>query len=256
MSEIQEPVENDYKSYVGPIDRYDFMGATQFRLLTSLGLRAHHHILDFGCGSLRAGKLLIPYLDAGHYHGQDPNQWLIDDGISHELGHYILELKQPHFSNRADFEVGFDRQFDFIVAQSIFSHTGLFAMRKGLGAILNALDLNGIALFTIIEGDDYSGTENWLYPECTTFAPKTIEKLLDGTGGYWRRLWWFHPAQTWFVMSKRRQRLPSAMDSFFLLGGEEAGSSQYARQNFLANRLFSFGKRHQRLKKLLPRLFM
>jgi hypothetical protein len=40
-------------------------------------------------------------------------------------------------------------------------------------------------------------------------------------------------------MSKNRDKLPSAKDSFFLLGGEEVNSSQYKRQPFLSNRLFS-----------------
>ncbi|MHC4422967.1 MAG: hypothetical protein ACYS1E_20600, partial [Planctomycetota bacterium] len=54
-----------YMAYVGPPDRYDLMGASQFRLLCTLGLRAPHRLLDFGCGSLRAGRLFIPYLNPG-----------------------------------------------------------------------------------------------------------------------------------------------------------------------------------------------
>ena len=79
------------------------MGATEFRLLTSLGLSLNNNLLDFGCGSLRSGKLFIPYLDAGNYYGQEPNQWLIDDGIKYELGKDILNKKKPNFSNRDDF---------------------------------------------------------------------------------------------------------------------------------------------------------
>jgi len=59
------PGAGHYTAYVGPPNQYDFMGATQFRLLTTLGLREHHAVLDFGCGSLRAGRLLIPYLLEG-----------------------------------------------------------------------------------------------------------------------------------------------------------------------------------------------
>jgi hypothetical protein len=51
-----------YTAFVGPPDQYDLMGATQFRLLTTLGLRDYHRLLDFGCGSLRVGRLLISYL--------------------------------------------------------------------------------------------------------------------------------------------------------------------------------------------------
>src|SRR5690242_5496000 len=74
-----------YTAYVGPPRDYDFMGATQFRLLTTLGLREHHSVLDFGCGSLRAGRLLIPYLLPGRYYGLDPNRWLIEDAVAREI---------------------------------------------------------------------------------------------------------------------------------------------------------------------------
>jgi hypothetical protein len=54
-----------YRAYVGPPDRFDFMSATQFSLLFALGLREVHRVLDFGCGSLRLGRLLIVSLRCG-----------------------------------------------------------------------------------------------------------------------------------------------------------------------------------------------
>ena len=57
-----KPGDNHYMAYVGPPAQYDFMGGTQFRLLSTLGLRANHSLLDFGCGSLRAGRLFLSYL--------------------------------------------------------------------------------------------------------------------------------------------------------------------------------------------------
>src|SRR5215471_7701013 len=114
-----------YTAYVGPPSEYDVMGATQFRLLTTLGLREHHSLLDFGCGSLRAGRLLIPYLLPGRYHGVEPNGWLLDDAIAHELGRDLIEIKKPKFRHEHDFSAAhFGVQFDFILAQSIFSHAG------------------------------------------------------------------------------------------------------------------------------------
>tara|TARA_B100001057_G_C22793434_1_gene928580 strand:+ start:38 stop:220 length:183 start_codon:yes stop_codon:yes gene_type:complete len=56
-------MDDNYKKFVGPTKRYDFMSKTQFNLLSSFGLRSYHKLLDFGCGSLRAGKLFIPFLD-------------------------------------------------------------------------------------------------------------------------------------------------------------------------------------------------
>lgn len=242
--------DNHYKAYVGPPDRYDFMGATQFRLLTSMGLRADHKLLDFGCGSLRSGKLFIPYLNVGGYYGQDPNQWLIDEGIKNEIGNDLIEIKKPHFSNQDDFTVGFDENFDFIVAQSIFSHTNLELTKRGLESIFHSLSENGMAVVTIIEGPDYAGDEDWVYPGCTTYSSDTIKKIYSEIGCAWRRLSWFHPAQTWFVMSRHKSVLPSTKDVFMLLGGEEVNSSQYKRQTFISNRLFSVYKKSPLVKKI------
>ena len=68
------------------------MGATQFRLLCTLGLRECHTVLDFGCGSLRAGRLLLPYLSPGNHYGLEPNRWLIEDAIERQLGQSIIDV--------------------------------------------------------------------------------------------------------------------------------------------------------------------
>ena len=243
MTKMLQPGDRHYKAYVGPPDRYDFMGATQFRLLTSLGLRSNHKFLDFGCGSLRSGKLFIPYLNAGNYYGQEPNQWLIDEGIKNELGNDLIKIKKPNFSNKADFTIGFDEKFDFIVAQSIFSHTNLDLTKKGLSSIYHSLSKNGLALVTIIEGHDYKGSESWVYPACTTYSPKKIREIFKEIGCVWRRLYWFHPAQTWFVFSHQSNNIPSSKDILMLLGGEEVNSAYYKRQNFINNRIFSIFKK-------------
>ena len=67
-----------YRAFVGPPEDYDLISAMVFNLLTCLGLRQHHKVLDIGCGSLRCGRLLIPYLNKGNYFGVEPNKWLVD----------------------------------------------------------------------------------------------------------------------------------------------------------------------------------
>jgi hypothetical protein len=69
------------------------MGATQFSLLCSLGMREQNRVLGFGCGSPRAGRLLIPYLTAGNYYGFEPNSWLIEDGMQRQLGASIIDQR-------------------------------------------------------------------------------------------------------------------------------------------------------------------
>lgn len=211
MSE-EEHIAGDhhYTAYVGPPSQYDFMGATQFRLLTSLGLREDHKILDFGCGSLRVGRLLIPYLHPQNYYGVEPNNYLIEDGIEANLGADLISVKRPSFSNSSDFSIPFeDVKFDFIVAQSIFSHTGLDLLKKALNGFANSLSEDGIVVATFIEGrSDFLGSE-WIYPGCVSFRKSTILSLASNEGLKGRRLNWFHPRQTWYVFSKNPGNLPN-----------------------------------------------
>ena len=94
-----------YTAFVGPPDQYDLIGATQFTLLITLGLRDHHRLLDFGCGSLRAGRLLIAYLQRGNYHGLEPNAWLVEDAIERQVGRDQVAIKQPRFHAYDDFHL-------------------------------------------------------------------------------------------------------------------------------------------------------
>ncbi len=71
-----KPGDPQYRAYVGPPEDYDLIAAMTFNLLTTLGLRQHHSLLDIGCGSLRIGRLVIPYLNRGKYFGVEPNEWL------------------------------------------------------------------------------------------------------------------------------------------------------------------------------------
>jgi len=100
-AKVLPPGSQHDTAYVGPPAEYDALAATQFRLPTTLGLREHHRLLDFGCGSLRVGRRLIPYLQPGNHHGIEPNSWLIEDAIACEIGHDQIRLKQPVFRANA-----------------------------------------------------------------------------------------------------------------------------------------------------------
>jgi cyclopropane fatty-acyl-phospholipid synthase-like methyltransferase len=213
-----------YSAYVGPPEQYDFMGATQFRLLTALGLREHHRLLDFGCGSLRAGRLLIPYLLPGHYFGLEPNQWLIEDAIRRELGPSIIALRRPVFRHEDDFDARhFGATFDFILAQSIFSHAGRDIVCRALEGFAACLNEDGLVLATFIFPEDVSTLEQdrpsgWVYPACVAFHPSTVLEMVESAGLAGRRLPWFHPRQVWFALARRREQLPMPEDDRHLSG--------------------------------------
>jgi len=120
------PGDAHYRAYVGPPEDYDLIAATTFNLLTTIGLRQHHTLLDVGCGSLRVGRLLIPYLNRSNYAGIEPNAWLIEEGITREIGRDMVEIKRPRFLTADSPEIlrTAGSSFDFAVAQSIFSHCG------------------------------------------------------------------------------------------------------------------------------------
>ena len=104
LSAMSETGRQRHRTYVGGGD-YDLKGAMQLTLLYSLGLRAEHRLLDIGCGSLRAGRFIIPYLNAGGYTGLEPNTWLIDEAIEKEIGRDVLDIKKPIFVNNDQFDV-------------------------------------------------------------------------------------------------------------------------------------------------------
>src|ERR1700733_7755663 len=130
------PAAQDYaphRKFVGPPEKYDLATAGQFSLLTALGLREDHTLLDIGCGSLRGGRLFIPYLAPEKYFGIEPEQWLIDQGIAAEVGRDLADIKKPAFSNDSNFTLStFGRTFDFMLAQSIFSHATQKQIRQCL----------------------------------------------------------------------------------------------------------------------------
>jgi SAM-dependent methyltransferase len=217
------PGDEHYTAFVGPPAEYDLMGATQFALLVALGLRAHHRVLDFGCGSLRAGRLLIAYLDRGNYHGLEPNAWLIEDAIERQIGHDQVAIKWPHFYAHDDFRA--DRcggDFDVILAQSIFSHAGADIVARALDGFRRALSPGGLALATFIHpgqsGVTLSGAAGWVYPECVAHAPAAIAALAAEAGMCGRALPWFHPRQTWYALARDPARLPGPAHDAVLRG--------------------------------------
>jgi SAM-dependent methyltransferase len=205
-----KPGDNHYMAYVGPPTQYDFMGATQFRLLTTLGLRAKHSLLDVGCGSLRSGRLFLSYLDEGRYFGIEPNKWLIEDVINEQVGNDLIALKKPRFNHNSDFMTNvFSQQFDFIIAQSIFSHTGRDTIGIALRNFKESLKSNGLIALTFVEGNIDSDDSGWVYPGCVNYRRSTIKSFAKEAGLFVIRLPWYHPRQTWYLLSKDINRLPN-----------------------------------------------
>lgn len=202
-----------YRAYVGPPADYDLIAAMCFGLLTALGLRGRHRLLDVGCGSLRLGRLLIPYLDVGNYHGMEPNQWLVDDGLALELGREIVGLKKPHFFYTDSVaQMGQAGVFDFAMAQSIFSHCGSDLLRQHLNDVFAALAPTGVLLATYVIGNVDSADAGWVYPGCVTYTEQRMRQEASQAGYQFVPLDWLHPRQRWALFAK------PGFDTQWLLG--------------------------------------
>jgi len=223
-----QPGDPEYRAFVGPPEQYDFMGATQFRLLCALGLRGHHALLDFGCGSLRAGRLLIPYLDPGNYFGIEPNRWLIDEAIERQVGRDLIRIKRPSFDGNDSFDArAFGRRFNFIVAQSIFSHCGPDLVAKALASMRGALEPGGLIAATFVEGDRDEEQPGWVYPECVAYTPRRVRTFADAAGLFTIAIPWFHPRQSWHLFASDGSRLPAPAE-VSLLRGVVLGDPEFA----------------------------
>ncbi len=192
-----------YRSFVGPPGNYDLVAAMVFNLLTCAGLRQNHKLLDIGCGSLRAGRLLIPYLNAGNYIGVEPNRWLIEDGILNEVGRDQIRLKHPVFSYRDSLEEFAEPlQADYALAQSIFSHCGADLINTWLLQVSRHLKPTGGLFATfLIASTDYEG-KGWLYPNNVKYKIDTMAALAAKNGLQFSLLDWKHPGQSWALFSK------------------------------------------------------
>ncbi len=214
-----KPGDDHYIAYVGPPTQYDFMGATQFRLLCTLGLRAKSKFLDFGCGSLRAGRLFIPYLNKGNYFGIEPNKWLINDAKKNDLGEDLFRLKLPSFDYNMNFECDmFNTKFNFIVAQSIFSHTGVALIEKTLQNFYAVLEDDGLIVATFIHGEKNYERDDWVYPACVVYTEERISKFIEDANLFGCPIPWYHPRQSWYVLAKKQELLPNENMKKYLLG--------------------------------------
>lgn len=204
-----------FMAYVGPPSQYDLMSATQFALLTAMGLRAEHKLLDVGCGSLRAGRLLIPYLDEGNYFGIEPNEWLVEAGIAENLGSSITKVKKPSFVHNENFDASeFQTDFDFVLAQSILSHTGRELAVTALRAIEPVLAPSGVGYITFCDRGRFAPREDppaegWVYPGVVLFRESEVKAIAAEAGLRATRLSWYHPRQVWYALARSDELLPA-----------------------------------------------
>lgn len=117
------PDSEAYKQLLGGgSEKWDQRGAFQLHFFQQHGLKPTHRLLDVGCGPLRAGLHLIPYLDAGNYFGIDYNQQFIRIA-QQQVTESDLSSKQPTLAVVEDFDFPTTfPAFDYIMVFSVLNH--------------------------------------------------------------------------------------------------------------------------------------
>ena len=111
----------DHRQMVG--GKWEELGSLQFNFLKDRGLKPNDTLCDVACGSFRAGRLFIEYLEPGNYLGIDKQAELIREGREKEVGESLWIDKRPEIvlSDRFEFSK-FSKQPNYAIANSLFTH--------------------------------------------------------------------------------------------------------------------------------------
>jgi len=141
---------HNWRGKVGGL--WNEIGILQFEFMRSQGMQPYHKLLDVGCGCLRGGVHFVKYLNDGHYYGIDKNSELLDRGRDAELTLAGLENRTIHLICNDLFQFSeFNTDFDFAIAQSVFTHLPWDSILRCLTEIKTVLSTEGRFYATFFE---------------------------------------------------------------------------------------------------------
>jgi hypothetical protein len=117
----------------------------------------------------------------------------------------LVRLKRPTFSTISDFGLSaLGERFDFVMAQSIFSHTFRDLALQGLTGVRDCLADEGLLFATFNEHAEPTGDEGsgWIYPGRARFTWDQFREIGAQAGLALRLLQWHHPRQRWVVAAR------------------------------------------------------
>jgi SAM-dependent methyltransferase len=137
------------RHYVGSAQDFDRIGDWQYKWLIK-NIKKTDRFLDFGCGSMRLGKHLIPWLNSGRYIGIDFRQDVIDAGLENEFENIaVLTEKKPQFICNSVFDLSsIQNKIDVIWVYAVFIHLNDTNVKLALKNCLDALSDDGVIYCT------------------------------------------------------------------------------------------------------------
>ncbi len=154
-------------------------GSEAFHMLTQQGLLPRHCLLDFGCGALRVGRWLIPFLNKGNYFGIEPNLWLVEMARLEEMSEEAFAAKRPTFDGNEDFRLDvFDRRFDYVLISDIFMHAADHQIDTILEGVSQVLEPGGVCILDMLVDSKSSPHwwTWWVYPHVIKHQVSCLQK--------------------------------------------------------------------------------
>jgi SAM-dependent methyltransferase len=144
------------------------VGQFQFDFHVAHGLRNEHRFLDIGCGNLRLGAHLVPYLDEFGYVGIDISHRIVTAALD-TIRTFKLQSKLPRIFLVAETNYEFfpENYFDVANAHSVFSHLPPEEIEKVLRETLRVLKPGGWFDFTFFNRSEVGNhlKEDFYYPQ-------------------------------------------------------------------------------------------
>jgi hypothetical protein len=137
----------DAREAVGGL--WEDMGALQLALLQEHGLTPSSTVLDIGCGSMRGGRKIIAFLDAGNYWGTEIAERLLDEGRGY-VESDGLSGKSPHLIHVRDFKFQelAGLKFDFVLIFGVFTDVPPNAIRECVSGLPGLMHKKSVGLGT------------------------------------------------------------------------------------------------------------
>jgi cyclopropane fatty-acyl-phospholipid synthase-like methyltransferase len=156
-SELMQSATARRHALVGPADLWESKRRFQKDFLLRAGLKPHHRLLDFGCGTLRGGIPIIDYLDAGNYIGLDVRTETLKEACV-ELEESGLDVKYPTIMHCHNLSViSFHDGVDFIWAFSVLIHLSDEKLDQFLAFASQSLSPSGNIYANVFLGNQPDG---------------------------------------------------------------------------------------------------
>jgi SAM-dependent methyltransferase len=177
-----------HRSAIGDTGAWEDLGKIQLDFLVGKGMQPSHYLVDIGCGSLRFGVQAAAYLEVGRYVGVEKEVTLLNAARDIEIPRHGLGVKGPVLVHSDQFDLSSvpEIEFDYAIAQSVFTHLPPELVELCIGRVVERLSPSGRFFANYNEAQDFEPgrVHGWRRDELDdVFYPYTmIESLARNAG--------------------------------------------------------------------------